>query len=108
MHTTVPHNGHATNGDMPIPEARFTLPLPNGANGVVPHAAPPSPNGDGGEQTARPPSPNGGQRRAEEVEDLRPGGWYTQRLERFTNGWLSATLTRSVSEARPGLANASG
>src|SRR5205809_6249859 len=59
MHATHPHNGHATNGDMPIPLARFTLPLPSGANGVVPHAArPPSPNGDCGEKTAGPPSPN--------------------------------------------------
>jgi hypothetical protein len=44
MHATLPHNGHVANSDLPIPEARFTLPLANGANGVVPRAAPPSPN----------------------------------------------------------------
>ena len=60
MHATFPRNGQATNGELPIPEPRFTLPSPNGANGVVPHAAPPSANGDDDEQTARPPSSNGG------------------------------------------------
>ena len=39
MHANLPHNGHATNGDLPIPQMRFALPLPNGSNGVVPDAA---------------------------------------------------------------------
>src|SRR5205085_4146516 len=60
MHATLPRNGHTINGDLPIPESRFTLPLPNGASGVPALHPPPSPNGANGEQNDAAPSPNGG------------------------------------------------
>jgi hypothetical protein len=44
MHATLPRNGHTTNGDFPIPESRFTLPLPNNASAVPALHPPPSPN----------------------------------------------------------------
>ena len=100
MHATHPHNGHAINGDLPIPEARFTLPLPNGANGVVtPAAAPPSPNGDCGEQTAGPPSPNGEKGRDRNGRFARgnkggPGNPFARRV-----GRLRSQLLNLVTEA---------
>lgn len=60
MHATLPRNGHTINGDSPIPAARFTLPLPNGASGVPAQQPPPSANGANGEQNDAAPSPNGG------------------------------------------------
>jgi hypothetical protein len=83
MHATLPRKGHTTNGDLPIPESRFPLPLPNGASGVPARHPPPSPNGANGEQNDAAPSPNGvparhpppspnGEKRAARVADPFP------------------------------------
>ena len=104
MHATHPHNGHAINGDLPIPEARFTLPLPNGANGVVtPAAAPPSPNGDCGEQTAGPPSPNGEKGRDRNGRFARgnkggPGNPFARRVGRLRSQLLNLVTEADLQE----------